>query len=90
MSERTTDSKREGARIFGGIFQLLAVASIASTVVAMGNVAHLGDAFGVNPTNDPLTWVVLASGIFITSVFIGMGYALGMLCAIYDRQEETE
>ena len=89
MSEQKTDAKRDGARIYGVIFQFLAIASIIATLYAMGKIANLGNALGVNPTNDPLIWVVLASGIFITCVFIGMGYALGMLCAIYDRQEPS-
>ena len=90
MSEQTGDSKRDGARIFGSIFQFLAFVSIFFTLYAMARIANLGNAFGINPANDPLIWFVLASGIFVTCVFIGMGYALGVLCAIYDRQEETE
>jgi hypothetical protein len=89
MSELTNDSKRDGARIFGVIFQFLAFVSIAVTLYAMARIANLGNAFGVNPSNDPLIWFVLASGIFVTCVFMGMGYTLGILCAVYDRQESS-
>jgi hypothetical protein len=90
MSEQTTDGKRDGARTLGVIFQLLAVASIIATLYAMAKVADLGTALGINNTKDPLLWIVLAIGIFMTCMFIGMGYALGMLCAIYDRQQPAQ
>ena len=90
MSEQTGDAKRDGARIFGVIFQFLAFVSIVATLFAMARIASLGNAFGVDPTNDPLIWFVLASGIFVTCVFMGIGYTLGILCAIYDRQESKQ
>jgi hypothetical protein len=76
MSEQSTDGKREGARIFGVMFQLLAVASIIATLYAMAKVAKLGTELGIKNTNDPLLWIVPAIGIFIACVLIGMGYAL--------------
>ena len=90
MSEQSSDGKRDGARIFGVIFQFLAVGSIIATLYALARIASLGTALGVTNTNDPLLWIVLASGIFVTCVFIGMGYALGLLSAIYDRQEPDD
>jgi len=73
MSEQTTDGKRDGARTLGVMFQLLAVASIIATLYAMAKVADLGTAIGINNTKDPLLWIVLAIGIFMTCMFIGMG-----------------
>ena len=90
MSEQTSDNKRAGARVFGVIFQVLAVASLAGTLVVMAYVANLGTQIGINGTRDPLTWIVLASGLFVTCVLTGIGYILGILCAIYDRQEPAE
>jgi hypothetical protein len=90
MSERTSNDKRAGARGFGVIFQLLAVASLVGTLVAMAYVANLGTQIGINGTKDPLTWIVLASGLFVTCVLTGIGYILGILCAIYDRQEPAK
>jgi len=90
MSELTSDAKRGGARVFGIIFQFLAVAALVGTLAAMAYVAHLGTDIGIDGTKDPLTWIVLASGLFVTCVLAGLGYILGILCAIYDRQEPAE
>lgn len=90
MSEQSSDGKRDGARIFGVIFQFLAIGSIIATLYALARIASLGTALGVSNTNDPLIWIVLASGVFVTCVFLGMGYALGLLSAIYDRQEPSQ
>ena len=90
MSEQTREAKRGGARVFGAIFQILAVISLVGTVAAVAVVAHLGTEIGIDGTTDPATWIILASGLFMTCVLAGLGYILGILCAIYDRQEPAE
>jgi len=80
------DSKRAGARAFGVIFQLLALAIIVGTCVAADVVAHTGTSVGINGSRDPIVWAIIASGLFAACVLAGFGYVLGMLCAIYDRQ----
>ena len=90
MSEDTGDAKRAGARILGVIFQLLAVAAMVGTMAATAYVANLGTQIGIDGTKDPVTWIVLASGLFMTCVLAGLGYILGILCAIYDRQEAAK
>ena len=86
MSEDTQKAKRAGARIFGSIFQFLAVFALLGTIWATAEVASLGSQIGIDGTKDPATWIVLVSGLFVSCVLAGFGYTLGMLCAIYDRQ----
>ena len=90
MSERTSDAKRDGARIFGVIFHFLAALSLAGTLIATLKVAQLGSTIGIGGAKDPLAWIVFVSGLFATCVLAGFGFALGALCAIYDRQEPAE
>src|ERR1039458_9429567 len=90
MSELTSDAKRGGARFFGIIFQFLAVGALFGTLAITAYVTHLGTEIGINGTRDPLTWIVLVSGLFVTCVLAGLGYILGILCAIYDRQEPAK
>jgi hypothetical protein len=42
--------------------------------------------FGVTAAHDPIPWIVLAAGVAVSLIFAGLGYSLGMLCALYDRQ----
>jgi hypothetical protein len=87
MSERTGDAKRDGARVFGVIFQVLASLSLVGTLIATVKVVNLGADAGIDKTHDPFAWIVLVSGLFVTCVLTGIGYILGVLCAIYDRQD---
>jgi hypothetical protein len=89
MSDTSSGALRSGARVFGVIFQFLAFLILAGTLVGSIIVARLGQQIGFNRSNDPLVWIILASGLFATCVLAGFGYVLGMLCAIYDRQEWT-
>jgi hypothetical protein len=90
MSEITREAKRGGARVFGIVFQFLAVIALFATVVVAFKVANLGTQIGIDGTKDPLVWIVLVSGAFVTCVLAGFGYTLGILCAIYDRQEPDD
>lgn len=71
----------------GLIFQALAIATAALTLVGVNEVARAGDEIGINGAHDPLTWFVGIAGVFAALVFTGIGHTLGMLCAVYDRQE---
>ena len=77
MSNQAMESKRFGARIIGVIFQFLAVVTLGVTIIVMIDVSDAGSSIGI----------IGASGLFVTLVFAGFGHALGMLCAIYDRQD---
>lgn len=87
MSPEVQWSKRAGARFFGVLFQFLAVIVLIATVIVAAEVAHLSTQVGVSGSRDPIAWAVLAAGVFASCVLAGLGYALGILCAIYDRQE---
>jgi len=87
MSARVQQDKRAGARFFGAVFQFLAVLTFIGTVIAAVVVDRVGSEFGIRGSNNFAMWMVLASGLFVTSVLAGFGYTLGLLCAIYDRQE---
>jgi hypothetical protein len=90
MSEPTREVKYAGARVFGIVFQFLAVIALFATVAVALKVANVGTQIGINGTKDPLVWIVLVSGAFVTCVLAGFGYTLGILCAIYDRQEPDD
>jgi hypothetical protein len=86
MKEHVQESKRSGAEFFGGLLQLLATLTLVGTLVAVVNVNHFASEFGIGVSNDPAIWIILVVGLFISSTLAGIGYALGILCAIYDRQ----
>jgi hypothetical protein len=90
MSEATQEAKRAGARIFGVLFQIMAVLTLFCTFYAAFIVTNLGSQFGIAGSKDPATWIILASGLFASCVLAGIGYTLGILCAIYDRQALVE
>ena len=87
MSKETAMAKRSGARTLGIAFQILSAATLVGPFIRALNVAHLGTTIGVRSSQDPVVWGIVASGVFAALVLAGIGYALGMLCAIYDRQE---
>jgi hypothetical protein len=61
--------------------------TLFGTFFATWEVNRVGATLGVSSNNDPATWFVFAGGIVVAILFAAVGYALGMLCAIYDRQE---
>ena len=87
MGELTRESKRAGARLFGVVFQILSVVAILGTAYATAQVANIGTQIGIGTSHDQAVWFVLVGGLFISFVLMGFGYTLGILCAIYDRQE---
>jgi len=87
MSQAVSESKRAGARTFGVLFQVLAVISFIATLYVTLNIVNLGWQFGVGGPTDLVAWAAFATGLFVSSVLAGIGYTLGVLCAIYDRQE---
>ena len=87
MSERTMDAKYAGARFFGVLFQLLAVVTLLGTLFATAEIANLGNRIQISGAIDPVAGIVFVSGLFASCVLAGLGYTLGVLCAIYDRQE---
>ena len=87
MSEATRDNKRAGARILGVIFQVLALITFLGTALATVAVVKLGLFFGITGSNNVPAWITFGIGLFVSCVLAGLGYTLGILCAIYDRQE---
>ncbi len=87
ISHAHSANLRSSARVVGIIFQTLAIATVALTLVGVNEVSHAGDQIGINGARDPFTWFVLIAGIFVALMFTGVGHILGMLCAVYDRQE---
>lgn len=87
MSEATRVNKRAGARILGVIFQVLALLSLIGTILATAAVIKLGIFFNIAGSNNVPAWITFLIGLFVTCVLGGLGYTLGILCAIYDRQE---
>ena len=71
------------------IFQYLSIVAILGTIIAAEFVAHLGNSLGTNINHDRTLWSIAAGGLFAACVLAGFGYVLGMLCAIYDRQERA-
>jgi hypothetical protein len=89
MSARSSAALRDNARLFGVIFETLAVLSFFGTLIATEKVANLGSQLGIGAVNDPASWFVFVGGLFASLMLAGIGFALGILCAIYDRQELT-
>jgi len=86
MSQMTMESKRAGARAFGIILQLLAAVSVLGACIVANAVARSDSSTGVSAGHDRVVWIILAAGLFASCVLAGLGYILGLLCAIYDRQ----
>lgn len=78
---------RSGARAIGVTFQALAILTFMITIYATEEVAHAGTQIGVGTSQDPITWFVFIGGTFAALMFTGVGHVLGMLCAVYDRQD---
>ena len=87
MSDISRRSLRNEARFFAVIFQVLAFLTLAGTLIAAFKINNVGTQVGVNGSHDPVVWIIVAVGLFASCVLTGLGYALGMLCAIFDRQE---
>jgi len=87
MKPATTEAKREGARWIGGLFQFLALVTLVGTAIGGIKISSVDSQIGLSNVHDPLMWIVLMGGIIAAAVFAGFGYTLGILCAIYDRQE---
>jgi len=75
--------------LFPRWFQFLAVISLTGTLITTVTVSSLGSTFGIDGANDPVAWLVFVGGLFVTCVLAGFGYTVGILCAIYDRNEPT-
>lgn len=90
MNARTNEGTRANARFYGITFHCLAILTICATLFAAAKVAKAGSDLGVQPSNDPAPWVILVVGILAALLLTGFGSALGILCAIYDRQESIQ
>lgn len=86
-SQAAGESKRAGAATLGVTLVLLSAVTFVGTIWATFQVAHLGTQIGISSSNDPASWFVFGSGLFISSILLGIGYTLTFLCTIYDRQE---
>jgi hypothetical protein len=89
MDERTNQNIRNTTEFIGFLLKFLSFISIVATVIATIHVARSDRSFGLQTGNNPLTWVVLASGLFATLVLFAFGTLLHMTCVIYDRQDRT-
>ncbi len=90
MDENVRLAKRAGARFFGVLLQLISVLTFLGTLATAIKVEHYGADIGIGGSHDPAVWIVLLGGILASSVLAGMGYTLGILCAIFDRQGSSE
>ena len=86
MNENTWMSQRSGARFFNVTFQLLAIVMLIGTIYVTFKIANLGWQFGIHLSKNFLAWLVFASGLVVSALLSAIGYGLGILCAIYDRQ----
>lgn len=90
LSPSNMERIRGNARAIGLLFQALAILTFAATIYGSVETAHLGTTIGVNAAHDPVAWFVFAGGSFVALMFTGIGHVLGLLCAIYDRQDRIE
>jgi hypothetical protein len=91
MGEATSEAVRGNARVVGVLLQCLSLVTLIATFIVAIAIAQQGQQLlGLTATHDPAPWIVLAAGVIASLMFAGLGYALGMLCAIYDRQVMTE
>ena len=90
MGQQTADAKRAGARFFGITFQVLAVVALAAAIYWSFRADQAATQFGFGPSSSGfMAAVILVSGAFVACLFAGFGYTLGLLCAIYDRQDQS-
>jgi hypothetical protein len=69
------------------VLRTLSLLILIGTAIASYEVARTGDTLlGVPAANDPGTWVVAFTGATLSAMLYGIGSALALLCAIYDRQ----
>ncbi len=68
------------------LLRLSGLLTLVGTFYVAKRVSQAGSSFGITPSNDPATWVVLVGGIFATLMIEAAGFTLAMLCVIYERQ----
>ncbi len=89
MNSRRSNDLRSAAYFFSIVLRGLSLASVVGTIFVTYKVSQLNTTLGITNSQDPATWIVLVSGSAIAVIFAAGGYALGILCAIYDRQSLT-
>jgi hypothetical protein len=87
MSSRSGEALRENSRSLGVIFQTLSVLTIITTIYWTMKVATNGSQLGIGAVHDPLSWTIFFAGMFAALMLARIGHVLGMLCAIFDRQQ---
>ena len=87
MDEKTWASQRSGARFFSITFQILALVTLFGTMYLTIEIANLGWKFGLSTQSNVPAWIVFGGGLLISASLSAIGYGLGILCAIYDRQK---
>lgn len=87
ISSRNGEALRENSRSLGLVFQVLSVLSIAATLYATVRIHSVGSQYQIGSIAYPIAWFVFLGGLFTSLVLAGFGHVLGMLCALYDRQE---
>ena len=78
---------RKNSRRLGITFQVLSVLTIIWTIYWTIKVYNLGSQFGISTFSNTFSGSFFLFGMFSGLMLTGFGHALGMLCAIYDRQE---
>lgn len=89
MSSRNGEALRANARPLGLIFQTLSVLTIAATLYGTFRVSALGSQVGIGAVHDPISWFIFLGGMFAGLMLAGVGHVLGMLCAIFNRQDHS-
>lgn len=79
---------RSSAYFFSVVLYALALLTLFGTIIAVREVSNAGSDFlGVSAARDPGTWAVGAIGVTVSAIEAGIGFGLGLLSAIYDRQQ---
>jgi hypothetical protein len=90
MSSENREALRASSRTLGLFFQLLSVLTILATVYSTLKVVAVGSQWGIGAVHDPISWLIFLGGSFAALMLTGIGHVLGMLCAIFDRQQMVQ
>jgi hypothetical protein len=87
LSQRNSEELRGNVRFLGLLFQILAVLSLVATAFTALKVSQVETQVGFRTTSNPAILFIVLGGIMAALIFTAIGHGLGILCAIYDRQE---
>jgi hypothetical protein len=78
---------RANSRRLGLIFETLSVLTVIGTVYWTIRIYSTGTQLGIGTLTNRVSWSFFFAGMFSALVLGGFGHVLGLLCAIYDRQD---